>query len=65
MPKAAAPTSTAQPTAPATPGAAPAPAPWPEPQAGGRYVRDPITGALQPKAAAPAPQPAFTETPEE
>lgn len=60
MPKAITP----KPTAPATPAAVPAPA-WPEPQAGGRYVRDPITGALQPKAAAPAPQPAFNETPEE
>jgi hypothetical protein len=44
---------------------APAPAAWTEPQAGGRYVRDPATGALQPKAAAPAPQPEPTDTPEE
>ncbi len=48
----------------AQPPAAPGPA-WPEPQTGGRYVRDPVTGALQPQPAAPAPKPASTDTPEE
>lgn len=44
---------------------APAAPAWPDPPAGGKYARDPVTGALQPKAAAPAPQPASTENPEE